>query len=264
MAYTPIKTLLRPEFDQAQHSYSFDGFALPGANSLMEMVGVKAPFDRTFWRQSLMRKGMTLEEAEEHMEERRVHGIERGKSVHAWIESKLKGEGKQSADFVPEHMDSIDGYCEGFREFIEEVSLSTVYLIEQPLVHPVCFYCGTVDCLAMTKHGMTVIDWKTTETISKFKKQPWQLYQQVLYGAAINRCYLLDEPVLQGMSVTLADDGYRVTRWETEPFNAAWRELKGLIYDFWEEQLEAGQMSNFPGVAPRALEAMIEAWGTAA
>ena len=261
MSFEPISGLLSPEFNEANHTYSLEGFALPGANALMEQLGVKEPFDRSFWRQSLMRKGMTSEEAETHMEQRRIHGIERGKSIHAWIEHTLQGDWRQSSEFTPDHLDTIEGYCDAFHGFADEWGLSKVFLIEQLLIHPICFYCGTVDCLAFTKHGLTVIDWKTTETISKHKKKRWQLYQQVLYGAAINRCYRLDAPVVQGMSVTLAEDGYRVNHWQPEEYKSAWAELKGLIYEFWEQQQDEGQMSDFPGVAPRAMQAMHRAWG---
>ena len=261
MKFQPITSLLRPDFDEAQHAYSFEGFALPGASSLMELIGVKEVFDRTYWRQSLIRKGKTLEEAEAFMNMRCHHGIERGKNVHAFIEADIKGEQPNPKDFIPDFLESIDGYLAGFDQFKEEQGLSEVLLIEQPLVHPICFYCGTVDCLAWTESGLAVIDWKTSESASKYRKKQWQLYQQVLYAAAINRCYRLDEPVKQGMSVTMHEDGLIVEHWSPDEFKYAWQELKGLIHLFWQEQLDEGQMSQWPGVAPRALEAMANAWG---
>lgn len=261
MTFKPITTLFRPDFNEAEHSYTFDDVALPGASRLMELIGVKEPFDRTFWRQSLMRKGKTLEEAEAFMDQRGQQGADRGKKVHAFIEATIKEQSPKPEDFIPDHLDSIDGYLNGFYEFADQYGLSTALLIEEPLVHPICFYCGTVDCLAWTDSGLTIIDWKTTESIKKYKKSQWQLYQQVLYAAAINRCYRLDEPVKQGMSVTMAADGWRLQPWEPEDFKSAWAELKGRIYEFWAEQQEEGQMSQWPGVAPRALEAIANAWG---
>jgi hypothetical protein len=255
--------MLLPDFDEGEHAYKFEGFGLPGASRLMERIGVKEPFDRTFWRQSLMRKGMTLEDAEAYMDQRGEQGIERGKKVHAFIEAAIKEESPKQEDFIPDHLDSIDGYLNGFYEFADQHGLSTALLIERPLIHPICFYCGTVDCLAWTDHGLTIIDWKTSESIKKYKKQKWQLYQQVLYAAAINRCYVLDQPVTQGMSVTMAEDGWRLQHWEPDDFKDAWVELKERIYEFWQEQQEEGQMSEWPAVATRALKAMDTAWGKA-
>lgn len=261
MTYKPIETMLLPDFDEGEHAYKFEGFGLPGASRLMERIGVKEEFDRTYWRLSLIKKGMTPEEAEAFMDLRGEQGIERGKKVHAFIEAAIREESPKPGDFTPDHLDSIDGYLDGFYSFADQEGLETALLIERPLVHPICFYCGTVDCLAWTNSGLTIIDWKTSESIKKYRKRQWQLYQQVLYAAAINRCYVLDEPVTQGMSVTMAEDGWRLTRWEPEEFKAAWAELKGLIYEFWEEQREEGQMSRWPGVALRALAAMDDAWG---
>lgn len=261
MDFKPISTLIKPEFNADNHSYSFNGQPLPGVSYLMEQIGVKEPFDRTFWRQSLVRKGMTEEEAIEHMDMRCQLGIARGNGLHGYIENWIKGGQPKAQDFCPLELPSLEPYVAGFHEFLAHHEVSSVLLCEQPLVNPIAMYCGTVDCLAVTPNGLMTIDWKTTETLKKYRRQDWQCYQQVLYAGAINRCFILDQPVQQGMSVTFAEDGWKVQEWATDLFMPRWGEAKCLIWEFWHEQLELGQMTDWPGAAPRAIEAMERQWG---
>ena len=41
MDYQPASTLITPQFNAADHSYTFDGQPLPGVSRLMEEIGVK-------------------------------------------------------------------------------------------------------------------------------------------------------------------------------------------------------------------------------
>ena len=261
MDYQPASTLITPQFNAADHSYTFDGQPLPGVSRLMEEIGVKEHFDPTFWRQSLIRKGMTEQEAEEFMEMRRNLGIARGNGQHGYIESWIKGGKPTAQEFCPPELGSLEPYVAGFHEFLAHHEISSVLLCEQPLVNPIAMYCGTVDCLAMTPNGLTIIDWKTTETLKKYRRHEWQCYQQVLYAGAINRCFILDQPVQQGMSVTFAEDGWKVEHWQAELFMPRWAEVKQLIWEFWNEQLELGELTDWPGAAPRAIDTMQRHWG---
>ena len=114
---------------------------------------------------------------------------------------------------------------------------------------------------SLTPNGLTIIDWKTTETLKKYRRHEWQCYQQVLYAGAINRCFILDQPVQQGMSVTFAEDGWKVEHWRSELFMPRWAEVKQLIWEFWNEQLELGELTDWPGAAPRAIDTMKRQWG---
>ena len=69
----------------------------------------------------------------------------------------------------------------GFHEFLAHYEVSSVLLCEQPLVNPIAMYCGTVDCLAVTPNGLVTIDWKTTETLKKYRRTN---------GSVTSRCFM--------------------------------------------------------------------------
>ena len=134
-----------------------------------------------------------------------------------------------------------------------------IALIE-PLVNTVALYCGTVDCLAVTKYGPAVIDWKTTDAIRKAKRKGWMKHQLAAYAGCINRLFEL-EPVKQGINVVLAPDGMKTYRYEEAEFLEAWTNLKGLLRDYWAERCAASELDDEPGMACEALEKIEATWG---
>tara|TARA_B100001287_G_C22670946_1_gene525250 strand:- start:1109 stop:1927 length:819 start_codon:yes stop_codon:yes gene_type:complete len=262
LTYTPLTPALEPLFEEGAHVYRYKGWKPPGVSSLLEAVGIKDPFDRTFWRASLLKKGMTEEEAEAFMDEQSERGIERGKNIHSWIEGHCTGEHVPLEELCPEWMalDDFAGYKDGFLQFVEEFEVSKVYLIERPLVNTVGLYCGTVDCMAETKFGTAVIDWKTSTAVKKFKRKPWMKYQLAAYSGAINRSFEI-EPVKHGINVCLAPDGLRIFHYEEAEMLETWTNLKGLLRDYWFERCQLAQLDDDPGMACEALEAIEEAWG---
>lgn len=262
MKYSPLTPALEPLFEEGAHVYRYRGWKPPSVSRILEATGIKEPFDRTFWRIALMRKGMTEAEAEAEMDLKSEQGIERGKGVHSFIEATCKAEPMELKDYCPDWlaMDVFQGYQDGFLQFLSEYEVSEVLLIERPLVNTVALYCGTVDCLAVTKYGPAVIDWKTTDAIRKAKRKGWMKHQLAAYAGCINRLFEL-EPVKQGINVVLAPDGMKTYRYEEAEFLEAWTNLKGLLRDYWAERCAAAELDDEPGMACEALEKIEATWG---
>lgn len=259
MQLQEIQLTLRPEFNQAEHSYTWEGWQLPGVSKILDDTGLKQPFDRTFWRLSLLRKGMTPDEAEAFMDNRAEEGRTRGSLVHFGIETAIK-EGKvQLTDESPE---ILQDYMPAFDAFSKAHDLGDVYLMETPLIHPTGFYCGTVDCVAELEGKPVILDWKTTE---HFKRKPkgerWQLFQLVAYLAAINTCSTEDFRVLNAANVFISKDGFHVHQWTTDEIMEAWGTLQGLLRDYWLMRRALGKTYHHPDLAARAVELIEERWG---
>jgi hypothetical protein len=250
--YVPLASDHEIGFDEASHSYSYNGWNPPSVSRVLEKTGAKA-FDRTFWRLSLIRKGMTYDEAEAEMDRICREAADRGTRVHAHVEQTIEHGQPLEADelTVP--------FLGHWQAFAAEHGLGQVLLMEQALVNTVGVYCGTVDCLAETKDGITVIDWKTTSEIRKAKSQPWQALQLAAYAGAINRIYGLK--VKQAMNVYLAPDGWKVVKYPGPKMGAAWRTFQGLLRDYWLERAELGEAYHTPLMASTALAQVESVWG---
>lgn len=258
MKYKPIELRVTPEFTEDSHAYHFKGWRLPGVSGLLEHTGIKEPFDRTFWRLSLLRKGMSEQEAEAEMDRLSEEGLMRGKLVHSGIENAIKAGVTQLPDTETDEV--LLGYMPHFFQWAEDFVLDEVLLIEQPLLHPTGCYCGTVDCLAVVDGELMVLDWKTTkETKRKPTAKKWQLYQLTAYLAAINACS--GERVLKAANVYLTPSGFKMHRWETDQIMEAWANLQGLLRDYWIEKQSEGQIYRHPDLAQFALSTIDEKWG---
>lgn len=250
--YRPLASTLAIGFEEASHSYSYNGWNPPSVSRILEATGAKA-FDRSFWKASLIRKGMTPEEAEEEMDRICREAADRGTRVHSHVEQTIQHGKPIDDDPLPAP------FLAHWQAFAEKHELGDVLLMEQALVNTVGLYCGTVDCLAVTKDGVTVIDWKTTGELKKARSQPWQALQLAAYAGAINRIYGLQ--VKQAMNVYLAPDGWKAVQYPAEKMGQAWRTFQGLLRDYWLERVELGDQYHTPQMAATALEQVEAVWG---
>jgi RecB family exonuclease len=260
----PLLPDLTPVFNDKDHSYTWQGFPLPGVSHLLDKTGIKEPFNRFFWQRSLMRKGMTEEEAETHMDKVRDDSCLRGSEAHYSIERRCRNEPLELDRELPAAISKEDLQLFVMRseQAMKELQVQKFLGVEMQLVHPVGHYCGTVDAVVETPDGITVLDWKTTGEIKKAKKERWQLFQMAAYLGAINHAFKEDGIcALRVANAYCAPDGYKLAVYEKEDVLGAWRELQGLLLQYWELRVDRGQDYHHPELAAKALAAIQENWG---
>lgn len=264
--YKPLqqKSEFEPVFNEEDHSYTWQNFPLPGVSHLLERTGIKEPFNRFFWQRSLLRKGMTEEEADAHMDKVRDDSCLRGSEVHYSVERLCKNEPLELDRELPEAItkNSLMKFVTQSERVMNELQVEEVLGIEMPLVHPVGHYCGTVDAVVRTPEGIVVLDWKTTSEIRKARKERWQLFQMVAYLGAINHAFKSDGIcAVRVANAYLAPDGYKLAQYGEEDVLGAWRELQGLLLQYWELRVERGEYYHHPELAAKAFAAIQENWG---
>lgn len=127
------------EFDEVGHIYRLYGsITIPSVSAIMAPLS-RAKYDGINSR--------TLEKA-----------AVKGTSVHNAIENWLKFD---IEDVPPEH----EGYFQAFRSWYEKYK-PVVVGSEVRLCHKVMLYAGTADMVAYIGDDLTLIDYKTTYTIS--------------------------------------------------------------------------------------------------
>jgi hypothetical protein len=115
-------------------------------------------FDKTRWRQSLLRKGLSESGAEYFMERVRDIRAAIGTEAHALIERELNPwvavVGKVCQEATAIH-----------RLWLESVlpRIGKVYIIEQPMIHPGGCYGLTPDLVAEVDGIVTMCDWKSNQ-----------------------------------------------------------------------------------------------------
>lgn len=126
------------EFDDATHTYRLDGFEIPSVSAIME------PLSRSKYA---------------HISEEILdRAASRGTAVHNSIENWIKF----GIEDVPlEHQ----GYFGAFQKWWEQYK-PTVIASETRICHLLMRYGGTVDLLAVVENVVTLIDFKSTSSIS--------------------------------------------------------------------------------------------------
>ena len=126
------------EFDDATHTYRLDGFEIPSVSAIME------PLSRSKYAHI----------SEEILE----RAASRGTAIHNSIENWIKF----GIEDVPLE---YQGYFEAFRKWWEQYK-PTVIASEARICHFLMRYGGTVDLLAGVENAVSLIDFKSTSTIS--------------------------------------------------------------------------------------------------
>lgn len=135
---TKISNVSGLEFDDATHTYRLNGHIIPSVSVVM------APLSKAKYFQI---NNQTLEKA-----------ANKGTAVHNAIENWIKFE---IEDISPEHI----GYFEAFRKWWDKFN-PTVVGSEVRICHLLMRYGGTADLIAYIDNELTLIDYKSTYTIS--------------------------------------------------------------------------------------------------
>ncbi len=213
-------------FEEVAHRYTFRGIELGSVTTILREGGASS-FDPSRWRASLIRKGMTPEEADAEMDRARTEGASRGTLVHAGIEARILGIDAEPDDSVADWMGHWD-------QFANREGLGDVLLCERRLVNPVGYFCGSVDCIAEVGGKLCCIDWKTTSNITKAKSQSWQGAQLAAYAATVNR--LWGTEIRDAVNVHLAPNGYKVTTFNRADLKQAWGSFLECLQIYWGQQ----------------------------
>lgn len=140
MTHTIIKLPEMPElsFDDATHTYRLNGLVIPSVSTVMEPL------------KNELYKGIgdsTL-----------ANAADKGTIVHNAIENYIKF---GIIDIPPEHQGYFDGFLEFWNKYNPQVVGSEIRAY-----HKLLGYGGTIDLLAYIGDKLTLIDYKTTYTVS--------------------------------------------------------------------------------------------------
>ncbi|XP_064622747.1 uncharacterized protein LOC135484960 [Lineus longissimus] len=192
---------------------------LPDTNELMicdsmiKLIGdVRTPSVSTILNETMPEESRRLLEnwkrrkiAEMGLEafEIEMDGIRRrGQDLHLSIENTLKG--------VPVSDLTITTEMEGFWESIQDVlcDVKDLAVTEAKILHPTLHYAGRLDCIAMYKGNLCLIDWKTS---AKKKRKLEFTYDNPLqlaaYAGAVNAMDSFDYKIKHAVLVMMYPDG---------------------------------------------------------
>uniref|UniRef100_A0A224YNK8 Mitochondrial genome maintenance exonuclease 1 n=1 Tax=Rhipicephalus zambeziensis TaxID=60191 RepID=A0A224YNK8_9ACAR len=108
-------------------------------------------------RLELWKQNMVAEMGEEGFRKYQESILGQGKSLHVNIHDLLNGKPKEEIVVKPEN----EGHWRSLESFWPEVS--EVAHLESAVCHPHLQYRGIIDCVAMCRGEMVLIDWKTSK-----------------------------------------------------------------------------------------------------
>jgi hypothetical protein len=199
-------------FREEDHKYFYTGepyIEVPSSSHIIALAGGK-DFDKTRWRQSLLRKGLSESGAEYFMERVRDIRADVGTEAHALIERELNPwvavVGKVCQEATAIH-----------RLWLESVlpRIGKVYIIEQPMIHPGGCYGLTPDLVAEVDGIVTMCDWKSNQA-EHFAERYKRLSD-----------YAPDDEILRGICAHLANADYNAGKV---------KEVTARVRDGWQMQ----------------------------
>ncbi|XP_060728019.1 mitochondrial genome maintenance exonuclease 1 [Tachysurus vachellii] len=127
-----------------------------------------------------------------------------GKLFHAAVEGILTGENNLNED--GECVEKVSGYLQSISHVLEDVT--GVKAIESVVLHEPLQYLGIVDCVAVYKNSLCVIEWKTSERPKPFLHNTYDNPLQVVaYIGALNSDRNYNYQVDSGLIVVAYKDG---------------------------------------------------------
>ena len=162
-------------FSEHDHKYYHESQAygrieVPSSSHIIALGGGK-DFDKSRWRDSLMRKGLNKRGAEYFMERVRDIRASIGTEVHALISHHLLG-------VLNEYTMPVDAHQETlliFEQWLHHVfpRIGKVYVIEKPMIHPGGCYGLTPDLIAEVDGVLSLCDWKTNQAENFAERYQW-------------------------------------------------------------------------------------------
>ncbi|KAJ8013525.1 hypothetical protein DPEC_G00030680 [Dallia pectoralis] len=160
------------------------------------------------------RKKMIAKLGEEGFKEYTQNLFRQGKLFHTAVENVLPLKTEDASanletalpDKAPEVPVEVEGYMESIRHVMDDIR--GVRAIESRVLHTKLGYLGIVDCVALYKGVLCVIDWKTSERSKPFLDNTYDNPLQVAaYVGALNNDVNYNYQVENGLIVVAYKDG---------------------------------------------------------
>jgi len=201
-------------FREEDHKYFYAGtpyIEVPSSSHIIALAGGK-DFDKTRWRQSLLRKGLNEFGAHYFMERVRDIRADVGTEAHALIahrglgviDERTKGGASNEAEAV-------------YDSWLKRVfpRIGKVYIIEEPMIHPGGCYGLMPDLVAEIDGILSLCDWKSNQAEHFAERYKWLVD------------YAPDDKILRGICEHLA-------KVDTEAGKV--REVTARVRDGWQMQ----------------------------
>ncbi|XP_066535969.1 mitochondrial genome maintenance exonuclease 1 [Hoplias malabaricus] len=151
------------------------------------------------------RRRKVAELGEDGFKEYSQNLFRQGHLFHASIEAELTQE-QPGPQEPAEGLEDVDGYLHSIRHVLEDVS--GVRAIESAVEHQSLCYLGVVDCVALYRGSLCVIDWKTSEKPKPLLRNTYDNPLQVAaYIGALNSDNNYNYQVENGLIVVAYRDG---------------------------------------------------------
>jgi hypothetical protein len=187
---------------------------VPSSSHIIALAGGK-DFDKTRWRQSLLRKGLSEFGAEYFMERVRDIRADVGTRFHAMAGLSLGSSFPQRVIDAecPEDAESAAIHKLWLKSVLPRIG--KVYVIEEPMIHPGGCYGLTPDLVAEIDGILTMCDWKSNQAEHFAERYKWLID------------YALDDEILRGICAHLA-------KMDAEAGKV--REVTARVRDGWQMQ----------------------------
>ncbi|KAG7334299.1 hypothetical protein KOW79_002706 [Hemibagrus wyckioides] len=174
--------------------------SIPSVTAILQKtMSVQQTFYLERWK-----KRMIAELGVEGFKEYTNHLFTQGKLLHVAVEEILTGEKDLNED--GKCLENVSGYLQSISGVLEDVT--GVKAIESVVLHKPLQYLGIVDCVAIYKNSLCVIEWKTSEKPKPFLHNTYDNPLQVVaYIGALNSDRNYNFQVDSGLIVIAYKDG---------------------------------------------------------
>ena len=207
--------------------------------SSVKRAGSQIPgFDRSNWRRSLQRAGLTAEEAEQQMDRHTEHRANVGTDLHNLIRAYISGGhlGMPCPWILPDTEPAAI-----FRVWLQEFAprIRRVLLLEQPLAHRQLFFAGTPDLVAELDDGRVwLVDWKTKASAEKASPSGDWVHQAEAYRGLVWHQYGLMPD--RAANVIAWHDGLKLCPWSTPELDLAGEQFRLAIREHHQKRALGG------------------------
>jgi genome maintenance exonuclease 1 len=144
-----------------------------------------------------------------------------GKELHKNLQLVLGGTPREYLTID----DAIFGHWNSLQTLLPQVK--DVHVLESMVSHPQLGYCGIVDCVALYRDKLVLIDWKTSEKKKSFVSMTYDTPLQIsAYIGALNHDPKYSFKVTSGLIVIAYQDGSCCQHFNLSPadLNKYWNE----------------------------------------